>query len=191
MIGLPAKALAQERSPTWAQLQLPFQESTIKRIQKGEVYAKALLQDTTPGKKKFTFAVAGWHRRDCATALPRLTMYERYHQYLPFVAQSTYQDASQTLDLLFKIWIIPFSLRLHFQLPRMAQEGSYPFTFKEGFLPNLRGQVRVQDVEKRCLVLITADWQGADPGINATLFEIFAQTAAAMGVEKMLRVTRD
>ena len=182
--------ITEELPAAWAALHLPFQESTMQRLRQGETYAKASLEDAGKEQKRFSFAAAGWHAQDCATALPRLTAYENYHRYLPFVEQSTYQDATQTIDLLFKVWIIPFSLRLHFQIPRMKQAGSYPFTFKEGFLPDLKGTVKVQDVENRCLILITAHWQGKDPGFNPTLFEIFAQTAAMQAMEKMLRVTR-
>ncbi|MBP5297389.1 MAG: hypothetical protein J6Y94_08685 [Bacteriovoracaceae bacterium] len=191
LLGWPA-AFAQDLTPAWAQLQLPFKASTIKRLQAGESYAKASLKAAaTKGEKVFDFAVAGWHPRDCATALPRLTRYEKYNHYLPFVTQSTYQDATQTIDLLFKVWIIPFSLELRFQIPRMTKAGRYPFTFKEGFLPDLKGKVTAQDLEQRCLVLIPAPWQGPDPEINAFLFELFAQTAATKAMEKMLRVTRD
>ncbi len=189
----------------WSSLKLPFKEGTIRRLQEGECYAKSSLQEvprppqgkgksSSPRKEKtkemkFTFAVAGWHRYNCATALPRLTRYEDYQRYLPFVVSSTYQTSTQTLDLAFKVWILPFSLRLNFQLPRMDKEGVYPFTFKEGFLPNLKGKVSAKDVDQRCLILITADWQGADPGFNPTLFEVFTQTAGTLGIEKMLRVT--
>jgi hypothetical protein len=188
----------------WSSLKLPFKEGTIRRLQEGECYTKSSLQEVprppqAKGKAasspkstkemKFTFAVAGWHRHNCATALPRLTRYEDYQRYLPFVVSSTYQTPTQTIDLAFKVWILPFSLRLNFQLPRMEKEGVYPFTFKEGFLPNLKGKVTAKDVDRRCLILITADWQGPDPGFNPTLFELFTQTAATLGIEKMLRVT--
>ena len=175
----------------WSTLNLPFKEGTIKRIQGGECYVKSTFEEV-PGKagqKKFSFAAAGLHRRDCATALPRLTKYEDYQRYLPFVVKSSYQTSSQTIDLLFKVWILPFSLRLLFQLPRMQQEGQYPFTFKEGFLPDLKGKITAKEVDQRCLILITANWQGPDPGFSPTLFELFTQTAGTLGMEKMLRVT--
>ena len=185
-------AMADELPPSWAKLQLPFKESTIKRLRKGDTYAKASLSKTDKkGEKKFSFAAAGWHQRNCATALPRLAQYERYNHYLPFVAESTYQEASQIIDLVFKVWIIPFTLELRFKLPRISKVGSYPFVFEEGFLPDLHGAVNVQDVDDRCLILITANWQGPDPEINAFLFEMFAQTAGTIGMEKMLRATRD
>jgi len=38
---------------------------------------------------------------------------------------------------------MPYEMRLIFKLPRITKTGSYPYQFEEGFLKNLKGEIKV------------------------------------------------
>jgi hypothetical protein len=169
---------------------LPFNDTTKERIQKGEIFVKAEVEDFSAHQEQaLNFNAAGLHKKNCADAMAVLSQYENFNRYLPFVTESSYLEEKKEINLLFSGTLLPFNFRLKFIIPRIKKEGVYPFIFDQGFLTNLKGNIHLRDHRNRCLFFITAHWRGPDTGINTTLFEVFMKTTGTMGMEKLFRVS--
>ena len=181
--ALPQNSHAQE-------LSLPFNQTTQERIFKGEVFTKADVENISAEKKQtLFFAIAALHKKSCTEAMVKLSQYENYKDFLPFVSESNYSESSQILDFLVTSSILPFNFRLNFKIPRIKKEGDYTFTFDKGFLTGLLGIIHLRPYKDHCLFFIEANWQGPDTGMNATLLELFMKTSAQLGAEKLFRIS--
>lgn len=171
---------------------LPINDKVKKHIQKGEFHISSKIENTGENDKrqKLTYSIIGLHPSSCETALPRLSLYEKYEDYLGFILKSDYTEETQLIELLLGHAILPFKMGLRFQLPRLKGPGSYPFRFTQGFLSGLKGEIHVAKSDERCLFYSTADWQGPHTGISPGVFSFFSTTLSRMAMDGLFRATR-
>lgn len=170
---------------------LPFKKNILENIAEGEIYSASEVNSKKENKTQtFDFKIAGLHPKSCNYALKTLSIYEEYNLYLSFIRNSKYHEASKEITLDLVHFLLPFDLTLKFKLPRMRSPGSYHFTFEEGPLKNLLGQIQITAIDNQCLFLVTANWSGNDTGINDSVLQIFTQILSKMTMEKLFTVSK-
>ena len=135
------------------------------------------------------FSIAGFHQKSCDYVLKKLSLYENYSDFLNFVKRSQYDEEKQEINFVLSHLLLPYDMSLIFKLPRITKEGVYPFSFDQGFLKDLKGNIHVQKINNRCLFYSEASWSGPHTKIPNTIFEFFSQTLAKMSMERLFRIS--
>jgi hypothetical protein len=164
----------------------------LKRVKNGEVISVAKVSDKKNKKIEIqTLAVygAGYHSKSCQFALRKLSLYENYKDYIGIIKKSTYNDDNQRIKLLLESNLLPFSMRMNFKIARIKTVGRYPFTFDNGFLKELKGDIHVYQKDKRCLLLITANYEGPSTTINNTVLEFFSKAVIELSLRNLIRIS--
>jgi hypothetical protein len=165
-------------------------ETVAEKLLQSEVISESLVQTSEENKKKFQtmkVKVVGLHSRTCQWGLQKISRYELYKEYISFVKDSRYYEEKKMIHFLLDHDLMPFSMTLDFQLPRIQAPGKYEFVFPGGFFAGLKGDIHVTSLGNRCLYLLTANWKGAHTQINDFIIQNFSQTLARMGLEKLIR----
>jgi len=169
---------------------LPLSDSSKQQLTQHKIQAKShVLENEHEQTQELDFKIAGLHKKQCTRALEILSRYENYSTYLDFVKTSNYNSSTQLITFLLDSPILPFSMVLSFNLPRISREGRYLFYFSQGFLQGLRGTISVAQHNKQCLFYTEAHWKGRHSKIPSTVFEIFSQTLARIAMEKLFRIS--
>jgi hypothetical protein len=175
---------------------LPYKKKLKEKIFEGVVFSEAKVKSLvlvqgpkTEEIQELHFSIAGFHQKSCDFALKKLSLYESYSKFINFVKSSQYNEENQEINFLLSHVLLPYDMRLIFKLPRITDEGTYPFSFDQGILKDLKGTIYVQKIDNRCLFYSKADWSGQDTKIPDTIFEIFSQTLAKMTMERLFRIS--
>lgn len=169
---------------------LPYKKNIKEKILAGQIFSESIVQSFNSNKNQsLNFSIAGLHPKSCTYALKTLSLYEEYSKFISFVKESRYNSASKEIDFLLSHFLLPYDMRLVFNLPRITSPGVYPFTFNVGILQNLRGNIHVLTSNNRCLFYSTAQWRGAHTGINNTIFEIFSEALSRLSMEVLFRIS--
>jgi hypothetical protein len=164
-----------------------------KRVKKDQIISVAKVSDKKIDNMAYqTLSVygAGFHPRSCLFALRKLSLYENYKDYVGIIKESYYDDTTGRVKFFIKSSLLPFSMRMNFKLPRITKAGLYPFTFDKGFLKDLKGHIHVFEQGKRCLLIITTDFEGPETGINNTILEFFSQAVVKLALENLIRISK-
>ncbi len=164
-------------------------EAQIEDLLKGEVISVGKVDSPRPKVQQMFLFVSGVHPRTCTRAMRKLSLYENYHQYMDFIKSSTYDEKTKKFSFTIDHALLPFPMIVSFKIPRIREEGIYPFTFETGFLKDLQGKIIVQDMDKYCLLGLKADWQGPESRIPNLIFGAFIQTVGKLGLEHLIRVS--
>jgi len=156
---------------------------------KGEVISTSDVSSPNEKEQILGLFVVGIHPRSCKRAMRKLSLYENYHSYVDFIKMSSYDEAAQKIFFLIDHALLPFSMSLKFKIPRIKNEGHYPFIFEEGFLKDLKGTIIVKKVNHHCLLGLKADWRGPETVIPNLVFETFLETVGKIGLEHLIRVS--
>lgn len=116
--------------------------------------------------------------------------YEQFQNHIDFIKQSSYQKGRINLGL--SSVFLPFDMTLNFKIPRIKDAGTYPFLFDNGFLRGLEGTIHIQNFEQKkfkCLIGLTANWNGPETRIPDAVFEIFTKTIGQIGLAKLFRIS--
>jgi len=92
--------------------------------------------------QQFSFSAAGLHHQSCRTAMKTIGHYENYQNKISFIKSSSY--AKNRIHLLLSSSFLQFDMVLDFKLPRINDVGIYPFTFDNGFLLGLKGNIYIR-----------------------------------------------
>jgi hypothetical protein len=169
---------------------LPYKKNIKENILAGDIYAESKVNSFNLDKSQsLQFSAAGLHPKSCAYALKTLSLYEEYSHYLSFIEASSYNEAKKEINFIISYVLLPYDLSLTFTLPRITAPGNYPFTFENGILKNLHGNIQVLETGGRCLIYSTADWTGVHSGINNTILQIFSEVISKMTMEKLFRIS--
>ncbi|MBF0298206.1 MAG: hypothetical protein HQK51_05775 [Oligoflexia bacterium] len=160
-----------------------FSFSSISKIFKNNHNEKAEKQ------QKIIFFVSGLHKNSCTRALPLMNKYEDYQKHIGIISESSYDINNKMIILSFEFKLLPFQLMLQLQLDRITKGGNYPYILKGGIFPDLSGVINVSNYKNRCLLVVTAFWQGPKSNIPNFILEIFLETVAKMSIEKLLRIS--
>ena len=144
---------------------------------------------TRNNRQKLRYYSAGLHPRSCAKALIKMSRYESYRDFISFITHSRYSDQTKKIYLRFSHVLLPYPLTLYFSIARITRPGIYPFVFPIGILKGLKGEIQVAPYGRRCLMEVSANWEGKTTGINDLVFEVFSITLGRLGIKKMFRVS--
>ena len=164
-------------------------EGQTEDLLKGDVISVGKVDSPTEKEQQMMLFVAGVHPRNCKRAMRKLSFYENYSGYMDFIKKSEYDDQKQQVHFVMDHVLLPFPMNLTFKIPRIKEQGHYPFTFEHGFLKDLKGTIAVKDVGKFCLLTLKTDWRGPDTKIPDLAFSAFIQTVGKLGLEHLIRVS--
>lgn len=164
-------------------------ENQWESLTNGDVVADAEAS-TSHHLQKMSYKVAGIHSRVCRVALRKISQYESYSSFMSFVKKSHYDENKKMIELLLDHSLMPYSMILRFQIPRIQNVGRYPYQFNEGIFVGLAGEIIVEDIQGRCLLMMKGSWQGAPTNISSGILEIFTQTVIQLGLENLIRISR-
>lgn len=184
--------LGVEREPVTLKT-LPFKESINKKISSGEIYGESIVTSFSVNEKKMQelhFKISGLHPKDCRFALRKLSRYEKYKDYIGFVKMSTYDDRKERVYFVISSALLPFNMALTFKVPRIVAPGVYPFSFDQGFLSGLTGEIHVAKEGNRCLFYTSADWRGPDSKIPNGVFEFFSRALAEKSMSILFQISK-
>ncbi|MBF0360733.1 MAG: hypothetical protein HQK49_06965 [Oligoflexia bacterium] len=140
-------------------------------------------------QQKIEFLVSGLHKSSCQQALPHMNKYEDYQKYIGVISESYYNQQNKNLVFLFDFKLLPYQLMLQMQLDRITKSGNYPYILKGGIFPDLGGVINVSEYNKRCLFIVSANWQGPKSNIPNFILELFLETVAKISLEKLFRIS--
>ncbi len=169
---------------------LPYKKKIKEKILDGQIFSESRVQSFNLNKEQsLNFSIAGLHPKACPYALRTLSLYEDYSRFLSFVKESRYNETTKEIDFLLSHFLLPYNMRLIFNLPRITAPGVYPFSFNIGLLKDLHGNINVINSGNRCLFYSTAQWYGPHTGINNTIFEIFSEALSRLSMEILFRIS--
>lgn len=158
-------------------------------IEKDYFHIKSTVKNIEEKNQSLDYLIIGLHPNSCDSALPRLSLYEKYQDYLGFIKSSRYFEEQQLIDLHLGHALLPFEMGLRFKLPRLKKAGVTRFQFAEGFLKDLRGEIHVSEHKGRCLFISQAKWSGPHTGIAPKIFSFFSTTLSRMAMEGLFRAS--
>jgi hypothetical protein len=150
---------------------------------------------TSRGKEKLKnqsmkFNVAAIHNSPCTPVLEKLSIYEKYYEYMSFISKSIYSEKTNTIYFYMESALLPFPMSLRFKIPRISKPGKYPFEFTHGIFKNLKGVIEVYNHGKKCLFYTYANWSGTHTGIPNLIIEMFSETLTRKSFEKLFRISK-
>lgn len=158
-------------------------------IEKDYFHIKSTVKNIGEKNQSLDYLIVGLHPNSCNTALPRLSLYEKYQDYLGFIKSSRYFEERKLIDLHLGHTLLPFEMGLRFKLPRLKDEGVTHIHFTEGFLKDLRAEIHVSSHKGRCLFISKARWSGPHTGIAPKIFSFFSTTLSRMAMEGLFRAS--
>lgn len=161
----------------------------VKSNLKNQVYSASEVK-TEGIKQTLKLDVAGLHTKSCMIALSKISQYERYQEFIGFIARSSYDDKSKMIKMKVSHLLMPFDMHLLFQIERMTTTGHYPFTFKQGFLRGLKGVIKVGSHQKKCLFHLSANWRGPVSRIPDRVFAFFLEVLGEKLMTNLFRISR-
>lgn len=164
-------------------------EASKKVLEKNEIYAQSKVES---GKdwQSLDFVIVGQTSNSCRDGLRKMSRYETYPQYVGFIKKATYNDSNERVRFEMSSNLLPFDMVLAFKLPRIKSAGSYPFSFDNGFLKDLKGVIQVEERLNRCLFYTTAEWKGPHTGIPDSVLSFFSQALSKISMENMFRIAK-
>lgn len=175
---------------------LPYKKNLKEKIFSGEIFSESKVKSseitkdgTKEARQELHFTIAGLHPKSCEYALKKLSLYENYSQFLDFVKDSKYDEKNGEINFLLSHALLPYNMRLIFKLPRIDKVGVYPFSFEQGILKDLKGDIFVMNHNNHCLFFTKADWSGPHTGFPNIVFEFFSQTLAKISMERLFRLS--
>jgi hypothetical protein len=171
---------------------IPLKKSVRDSIKAGDVFSESKVTDYVEEKIKYQslqFKILGLHKKSCNYALKTLSDYEHFHKFLDFVKVSKYNSETEEIDFILSHMLLPYDMQLIFKLPRIKENGDYPFQFEIGFLKGLKGIIHVIPYSNRCLFFTEAKWNGPHTGHANLTFEFFSQGLSKISMELLFRIS--
>lgn len=165
-------------------------EGELEDLLNGVVISVGNVTSATNKEQQMMLFVSGVHPRNCTRVMRKLSLYENYSRYMDFIKKSSYDEKKQEVYFVMDHLLIPFPMHLTFKIPRITNEGHYPFMFDHGFLKDLKGTIGVKNIGKFCLLTLKTDWRGPETAIPNMPFSAFIQTVGKLGLEHLIRVSR-
>jgi len=168
---------------------LPLSQN-IKRSLSKSIYSEGVVVTKDLKYQSLKLKVAGLHPKACWVALSKISQYEHYKNYSGIITRSNYNDKTSMIDLDMDHLLMPFPMTLNFKIKRIEDPGNYPFTFKNGILKGLRGEIRVAEHKKQCLFYVKANWTGPKTKIPDKIFSFFTTVLGEKFMERLFQVSR-
>ena len=186
IISLPSLIFGAEQAVNHGGVMLS--KKVIRRLQSGKHHIHAIVK-TKGSNQELDFIAGGTHSRSCRVAFRKLSRYEDYKLHIPFVKESSYNEKSKMARFLLSSKLLPNNMILKFKIPRIKNTGTYPFTFTEGFLKGINGEIHVGELNKKCIIFNKSYWLGPTSKIPNLIFELFTETLARIALDTLFRIS--
>ncbi len=155
------------------------------------VSSQKINQETLPSRQSLKSSLVGVHPSSCKIALKKLSRYETYKDFLPFVKESSYQEDTSQVSLKVKSKLLPIIVPLTFNLPRIEKAGSYPFTIQGGLFDGLKGTIYIQDLveSNRCFFTTLSHWEGVHTGFPNIVIQKATTILSKSSMQKLFSVS--
>ncbi|MDC1173992.1 hypothetical protein OAT67_01240 [Bacteriovoracaceae bacterium] len=159
----------------------------LKKIEKGHIlsYSEVTSESDLQVLKLFLF---GLHPKKCRIALSKISQYENYKEFLGLVTESRYENGKIYLELSHAL--LPFDMTMNFKMERVKKPGKYTFTFDQGFLKGLIGDVTIKEESSRCLFMGRTYWKGKSTGFPDSIFSFFSKQLTKMAMSSLFKISR-
>lgn len=194
ILQVPALSLAGE-SATYKALNAFFKqnwklnESSLEYLEKGEVLSEA---DVSSDDKtqSFTLNGAGLHKNRCSTVLRKLSMLEKYEDWISFIKSSKYNEKRRLFTVKADHTLLPYPMIVHIIMDRPTKPGVYKYAFPTGMFAGLIGTYTIKDINNRCLIYAESSWRGKKTAIPNMVIKLFVEGLSKTGAELLIRKTR-
>ncbi len=140
--------------------------------------------------QSFTLNAAGLHKNNCVTVLRKLSMLEKYQDWISFIKSSTYNEERKLFTVKADHTLLPYPMIVHIIMDRPTKPGVYKFTFPTGMFAGLKGTYTIKEINKRCLIYAESAWQGNKTSIPNMVIELFVEGLSKSGAELLMRKTQ-
>lgn len=184
---IPQK-LARPKLTTLDQLELT--RSQLQHIKNNRILVDSqLINLAEDSQQQWDFELNALHPKSCSHALRRLSRYETFSEFIGFIKVSEYDDSLERLHFIISSRLLPFDMRLSFQIERIQSAGVYLYHFDQGFLQGLKGEIHVSKYQQRCFFHSKVHWQGPHTGITPAVFNLFSSTLSRRFTEILFRIS--
>ncbi|MBL7664718.1 MAG: hypothetical protein JNM93_06260 [Bacteriovoracaceae bacterium] len=185
------QALANENFEKFYKDKQSLSSEVYSDILKDRVVADATVRDNDKEDwQDLDTFVTGLHTKSCERSLRKISLYEKYKDFIDYVSESSYHEKTEQVHLALEHSLLPVKMVLEFKLPRLRGPGVYPFIFDNGFFKGLKGNIYIENYQDRCLYLIKAYWKGKSTKFPNIVIEAFTKTLLQVGMEKIFRVSQ-
>ncbi len=164
-----------------------YSRTNLKYLKEGRLISNSEVLEAPKGKHRAWAKALGLHDLKCESVLPKISRYEDYKKYMSFVNQSTY--VNKIFTLAFKVALLPVEFSAQLKIDRIPGQGNFPFVFIGELFKGSAGEIKVQEIEGRCLVYIHLNLNVRDLGYPDFIMENFYTTVAKMGLRKLFQVS--
>ena len=161
----------------------------FEQLQKGEITSFSNVESSET-EQMLDLYVAAIHPKKCNRALRKISLYEKYSNFMDFITKSTYDESKQEIYLLFEHSVLPSRMYIKFKIPRVKKEGKYPFIFEEGMFLGLKGNIHVKKYGRKCIMYMDAHWIGKKTKFPNVVMEAFSQTLTRLTLDKLIRISK-
>jgi len=167
----------------------PLTNASIEYLYKGEVLTDAKVE-TKDAKQEFTLKAAALHPKPCKNVLRKLSMLEKYADWISFVKSSTYNEKNKMFTIRADHALLPYPMIVHIIVDRPVKPGIYPFSFPTGMFTGLYGEFIIKKHKNRCAFYAHSYWIGKKTKIPDFMVELFSETLSKLGGELLFRKTK-
>jgi len=189
IISLPSYAKDSDQMTQFVKSKWELKNEIIQQVINGDIIVDTEVE-TIDKEQKFAMKAIGLHPKSCARVLRKLSRYEEFSNWIPYIKKSKYNEANKLITIHADHFLLPFPMLVHIIIDRTNKEGDYPFVFPTGIFLNLKGTVSIREFNNRCLFFSESKWRGKHTGINDLVIEIFATTLSKIGAEMLVRKTQ-
>ena len=162
--------------------------SQIEYLNQGNIISKAKVESIDEKLQDFTLQGYGIHPKRCNRALRKLSMFEKYSEWVSFIKKSTYKEKSRLLTLKAEHSLLPYPMLIHILVERPTKVGLYKFSFPTGIFTGLKGEFEIRQLpDKRCVLYAHSHWRGKNTKIPNFVIELFSETLSRLGGEILIR----
>lgn len=164
-------------------------ESSLEYLDSGEVLTEA---EVKSGDKTQSFVLngAGLHKNRCTTVLRKLSMLEKYQDWISFIKSSKYNEKRRLFTVKADHTLLPYPMIVHIIMDRPTKVGVYNFAFPTGMFAGLTGTYTIKDINNHCLIYVESSWSGKKTAIPNLVIELFVEGLSKSGAELLMRKTR-
>lgn len=161
-------------------------DRSIKYLNNGEILADAIV-DSKSKIQEFTMHVAAVHPKSCQKVLRKLSMLEKFEDWIGFIKSSKYNDKNRLWTIKADHTLLPYPMIVHIIVDRPTKPGQYPFVFPTGMFTGLKGHFIIKKHKNKCAFYATSYWKGKHTKLPNFVIELFSETLTKIGGEIVFR----
>ena len=159
---------------------------SIDYLYQGEILADAIV-NSKANQQDFTMHVAALHPKSCRKVLRKLSMLEKFEDWIGFIKSSHYDDKNRLWTIRADHTLLPYPMIVNIIVDRPSKPGHYPFVFPTGMFTGLKGHFIIKKHKAKCAFYATSYWQGKHTKLPNFIIELFSETLTKIGGEIVFR----